>query len=69
MSGVELIIGTLALATTIGNTITTGNNIKKFYKWVKNKDKKEKDRGESWQWIDNEEGDGGDFVKIEISNM
>jgi hypothetical protein len=40
MSGVEIIIGTIAVATTLGNAVTTGNNIKKFYKWVKSKQKR-----------------------------
>jgi hypothetical protein len=66
MSGLEVIIGTIAVATTIGNAVTTGNNIKKFYKWMKKRGEKEEEKYERWQWIEQSEGDGGDFVKIEV---
>ncbi|RZD42754.1 MAG: hypothetical protein CXT73_02345 [Methanobacteriota archaeon] len=69
MSGVEIILGTIAIATAIGNTITTANNLKKAYKWIKCKEKRKKDIYDSWQLIDNEEVDEKDFVKIELSNM
>ena len=65
MSGVEFIIGTVAVATTIGNAVSTGNNIKRFYKWMKGREKKEKEKYESWQWIEKEEGNNKDYIKIE----
>tara|TARA_Y100000389_G_C17461768_1_gene522306 strand:+ start:3377 stop:3580 length:204 start_codon:yes stop_codon:yes gene_type:complete len=56
MSGIETVTGLVLLASTLSNVINIANKSHSFAKWVHKKKKrrseKEKDKYETWQWIE-----------------
>jgi len=56
MSGIEPVIGAIALVSTVSNAINIVNKSHYFVKWVEKKKEKlyedSKEKYETWQWID-----------------
>jgi len=56
MSGIEPVIGAIALVSTVSNAINIVNKSHSFVKWIKKKKEKlyedSKEKYETWQWID-----------------
>jgi hypothetical protein len=56
MSGIEPVIGAIALVSTVSNAINIVNKSHSFVKWVEKKKEKlyedSKEKYETWQWID-----------------
>ena len=56
MSGIEPVIGAIALVSTVSNAINIVNKSHCFVKWVEKKKEKlyddSKEKYETWQWID-----------------
>ena len=56
MSGIEPVIGAIALVSTVSNAINIVNKSHSFAKWVEKKKEKlyeeSKEKYETWQWID-----------------
>lgn len=66
MSGIEPVLGAIAVVSTVSNAINIINKSHEFLKWAKKKKKefieKDEDRYETWQWVDEIEKD---FIIIE----
>ena len=66
MSGIEPVLGAIAVVSTVSNAINIVNKSHSFVKWAKNKKKEfmenDKDTYETWQWVDEIEKD---FIIIE----
>jgi hypothetical protein len=56
MSGIEPVIGAIALVSTVSNAINIVNKSHSFVKWVEKRNEKlyedSKEKYETWQWID-----------------
>jgi len=69
MSGIEPVIGAIALVSTVSNAINIVNKSYSFAKWVEKKKKElqedSKEKYETWQWIDELEKE---YVILEKKN-
>ena len=56
MSGIEPVLGAIAVVSTVSNAINIVNKSHEFLKWAKNKKKEfiqnDKETYETWQWVD-----------------